>query len=192
MKSTLDAELVQFEASSNAAGSYSQGKTLRQDGNAALREGDFSKAQECLARAKAQLTEARDKAKPIHEKRMAKENAIALFKKGEWQNGLERAKKADQNDPELLFWIGTCYDKGLGNQRAALAYFILAANRGQLDAQLELGKQYEGRQKFAEAKKWYQKAAVQGNESAMKGLSRLVAFEEETNRRERETEKLKT
>ena len=194
IKSTLDAELAQFEASSNAADSYSQGKTFRQGGNMALREGDFSKAQKYLAWAKANLTEARDKAKPIYEKRVAKETAIALFKKGEWENGLESAQKADENDPELLFWIGTYHDMRPDDQRKALECFIRAAKMGHPDAQLELGKKYEDRQRFAEAKQWYRKAASQGSQQAKEKLNLLSLAQrrkelEEADRRGKEAER---
>ena len=191
MKATLDAELVRFEASSIVADSYSRGMTLRQEGNNALRNGDFHSAQKKLAEAKDVLKRALDAAKPIHEKRVAKETAIALFKIGKWQNGLESAKKAEQNDPELLFWIGTYFDKVLGDQQQALLCIIQAAKKGLPDAQLELGRRYEDRQEFAEAEQWYQKAASQGSQQAKEKLRLLSEAQrrkelEEAERRKRE------
>ena len=108
------------------------------------------------------------------------QKAIELFKKGEWRNGLVHAENGDQSDPELQFWIGTCYDMGLGancDAQKAIVHFRRAAEMGQVDAQCELGRRYESglgvSQDLAQAKRWYQAAASRGSKSAEKNLRRL-------------------
>ena len=110
--------------------------------------------------------------------------AIALFKKGEWQAGLQQAQKADQADAELQFWLGTCYDMGLGancDSRKAVECFRRAAEAGQIDAQCELGRRYESGRGVAKdlslAKRWYQAAAGQGSNVAERSLRRLYGQE---------------
>ena len=117
--------------------------------------------------------------------RIAKAKAIEMFKKGKWQEGLRYSEKADHNDAELLFWIGTCYDIGLGancNPQKVFECFSRAAAMGQRDAQCELGRLYESGngvvgKNIAEAKRWYQTAAIQGSENAKQALRRLEEAE---------------
>ena len=114
----------------------------------------------------------------------ASQRAIDLFKMGDWQSGLKQAENADQDDAELLFWLGTCYDIGLGancDAGKAVGYFRRAAEKGQLDAQCELGRRYELGQgvakDLAQAKRWYQAAASQGSKTAETSLNRVYDFE---------------
>ena len=104
-----------------------------------------------------------------------------MFNKGKWQEGLRYSEKADQNDAELLFRIGTCYDIGFGNPQKAFEYFYRAAAKGQMDAQCELGRMYESGngvgKDIAEAKRWYQAAAIQGSKNAENALHRLEEAE---------------
>ena len=106
--------------------------------------------------------------------------AIELFKKNDWQAGLAQAHQADHNDAELQFWLGTCYDLGLGTNhdaQKAIACFRKAAERGQVDAQCELGRHYESglgvAKDFSLAKRWYQAAASQGSTVAENSLRRM-------------------
>ena len=69
-----------------------------------------------------------------------------------------------------------------------------AAKMGLSDAQLELGRKYEDKQKFDKAKEWYQKAANQGSKIAVENLTRLSVAQrnkelEEVARKEREAER---
>jgi len=121
--------------------------------------------------------------------REATQKAIALFKKGDWQAGLLQAEKADQDDAELLFWLGTCHDMGLGDgcdAQKAVEYFRRAAEKGQIDALCELGRRYESGRgvdvDLSQAKRWYQTAASQGSKTAELGLRRLYGRENAASR----------
>jgi len=144
MKSELDAELDQFQSELSANGSdrYSQGLSLRQEGNAALEKGDFDLARRKLDEAKAKLTDALAEAKKIAADRSVKLEAIELFNKGSWQDGLKLAEKV-KYDKDIQFYIGTCYNFGYGVNRdpqMAREYFRRAAEKGQLDAKRELNR----------------------------------------------------
>lgn len=138
------------------------------------------------ARLALERAEAERKAKEDAERAVleASQRAIELFKKGDWQSGLKQAEKANQDDAELLFWLGTCYDIGLGancDAGKAVGYFRRAAEKGQVDAQCELGHRYEMGQgvtkDLAQAKRWYQTAASQGSKAAETSLRRVYDLE---------------
>lgn len=113
----------------------------------------------------------------------ATQEALKLFRSGKWLTGYREAQKADQENPELLYYLGKCYT---GENRAANQdqdkasdYFRQAAEKGWMDAQYELGRRYESgngvKRDCEQAKRWYRAASRQGSKDAQNNLDRLVA-----------------
>jgi len=151
----------------------------RAEAEKAVAEAEKKRKEEELARRESQNKRASDQARM----------AIELFKKGDWKSGLLQSEKADQDDAELLFWLGTCYDIGLGDgcdAQKAVDFFRRAAEKGQVDAQCELGSRYESGRgvnaDLAQAKRWYQTAAGQGSKTAERRLRRLYDQENAASR----------
>ena len=72
------------------------------------------------------------------------EIAKKAFEEKNWAEGIAAAKKTDLTDPWILFYMGYCYDLGLGVEKD-----------------------------YAEAMKWYQKSAVGGDSDAMRDIGTL-------------------
>ena len=76
-------------------------------------------------------------------------------------------RAAEKGVPEAQFWIGVAYDQhlwfGITDKQEAFKWFKQAAEYGYVDAEAELGQCYEDGdgvdQNYAEAAKWYRKAA---------------------------------
>lgn len=76
-------------------------------------------------------------------------------------------RAAEKGVPEAQFWIGVAYDQqlwfGIKDKHEACKWFKQAAERGQVDAEVELGRCYETgdgvERNYAVAAEWYRKAA---------------------------------
>ena len=87
----------------------------------------------------------------------------------------------DETDPETQFAIGNKYYNGEGVARdysEAVKWFRRAADKGNIDAQFQLGLMYEtgkGVSDYSEALNWYRLAANQGNSDAQYNLGHMYA-----------------
>ena len=72
---------------------------------------------------------------------------------------------AELGDPGDYLKLARFYENGEGvsqNYSEAVGWYTKAADKGNAEAQLELGERYYKVRKYSEAAKWYLKAAVQG------------------------------
>lgn len=87
-------------------------------------------------------------------------------------------KSAEKNWAEAQYYIGRCYYYGQGFPKPdyfqAVIWYQKAADQGNADAQYQLGLCYEKglgvKQDGKIARKWFEKAAANGNKNAMKKL----------------------
>lgn len=82
---------------------------------------------------------------------------------------------AESNHPEALFKLGQCYERGLTgvvNQAEAIRLYCLAADSGNLDAQLKVGSYYKTSNP-TESIRYYIMAAEKNNRTAFYALYEL-------------------
>lgn len=80
-------------------------------------------------------------------------------------------------DAELL--VARMYEEGLGtnaDMNKALEWYAKAAERGNAEAQFNMGYDCEQRGQYEEAMKWYRKAAKQGNVDALCNLGEMYEY----------------
>lgn len=82
-------------------------------------------------------------------------------------------KAADQDDADAKYWLGLCYQGGIGvrqNDIDAARWFLLAANQEHPEAQYQLAKCYASGRGVQASKKtavfWYRRSAARGNVNA--------------------------
>lgn len=100
-------------------------------------------------------------------------NLLRLYKNSDAVKWLKKA--AESNHPEALFKLGQCYERGLTgvvNQAEAIRLYCLAADKGNIDAQLKIGEHYKSRNP-KQAVKYYSMAARNGNRRAYNALYEL-------------------
>ena len=90
------------------------------------------------------------------------------------------AMAAKQGHASAQFYLGWCYDKGVGvtqNESKAARWYLKAAKKGQVDAQVNLAVNYidgRGVQKSqAQARRWFLRAAQQNSAIAQYNLGKL-------------------
>ncbi len=96
----------------------------------------------------------------------------------DWAKAAEYYRKAaDAGHAEAQYYLGECYEKGLGvsqDHTEAVAWYRKAAEQGNVPAQCNLGWCYENglgvAQDYKEAVAWYRKAAEQGYARAQHNL----------------------
>ena len=109
-----------------------------------------------------------------------KGSADALYNKKRYDEAYNLyLKAADAGDYWCQFRVAWMANNGEGvtkNMETARKYYMMSANQGYNYAQFNLGTIYEFTDKnYAEAYKWYHKAAEGGHASAMHNLSILLA-----------------
>ena len=86
-------------------------------------------------------------------------------------------KAAAQGDDDAMNNLGILYDSGHGverNKSTAAAWYLKGALKGNLCAQHNYGVYLElERERYADALKWYERAAAQGDESSMCNIGLL-------------------
>lgn len=85
---------------------------------------------------------------------------------------------AESGQPAAAAFLGDIYEKGDGvekNQAEALKWYLLAADKGDVSAQFDLGRLYSVQKNYTEAVKWYGKAAEKGNAAAQVNLGNMYA-----------------
>ena len=95
---------------------------------------------------------------------------LDCFRDGDWVHGVEWARDTDMTNPRIQYYMGHCYEFGLGVEKdevKAFEWYSKAANNGDAEGQCSLGVCYElGKgveTNSREAFKWYKKSAGNGN-----------------------------
>ena len=95
----------------------------------------------------------------------------------DWKTANEHAARADQNDPFILYVQGYAAIQRKDYARAGNAFFRKAADLGNPDAMLELGKLYMRRQFTApenEMENWLRQAIAAGRQEASLPLAEIL------------------
>lgn len=85
-------------------------------------------------------------------------------------------KAALKNEPHALFNLGICYERGLGvekDMKKALDYYRQAADLGLEKAQLNCALTFQEMQGMAEAARYFEMAAKQGNAVCQREIGRM-------------------
>ena len=97
--------------------------------------------------------------------------ALDCFERDEWKSGVEWAMETDLQNPRILYYMGHCFEFGLGGENKDLSkafyWYKASAEKGDADGQCSLGCFYEfgigTAIDFKEAFRWYKAAAENGN-----------------------------
>lgn len=84
--------------------------------------------------------------------------------------------KADAGDVDAQFRVGNAYDSGRGAPRSgenAMKYYLMAAEKGHVEAQNSVGSGLQAEKRYAEALPWYERAAAQRHALATNNLAYL-------------------
>lgn len=84
--------------------------------------------------------------------------------------------KADAGDINAQFSVGSAYDTGKGAPRSAenaMKYYLMAAERGHVEAQNSVGSGLQAEKRYSEALPWYERASAQGHALATNNLAYL-------------------
>src|SRR5258706_636075 len=82
--------------------------------------------------------------------------------------------KADGGDTNAQFSVGSAYDTGKGAPRSgenAIKYYLMAAERGHVEAQNSVGSGLQAEKRYTEALPWYERASAQGHPLATNNLA---------------------
>lgn len=84
--------------------------------------------------------------------------------------------KADAGDIDAQFRVGSAYDTGNGAPHSgenAMKYYLMAAEKGHVEAQNSVGSALQAEEKYSEALVWFERASAQGHALATNNLAFL-------------------
>lgn len=156
------------EAQYNLGNMYVSGKGVKRDLEEGLRwwkkvkEGGYDKVSDAIA----------DLATCL---------ALEAFENSQYAKGLELAADADQDDADILYYLGVCHKNALGgcgrNLAKAADNFLRAAREGSVEAQLQYAQcceEGDGVEKDLDiALGWYRSAAQGGSKEALIAIERV-------------------
>jgi uncharacterized protein len=102
--------------------------------------------------------------------------SLPLLASAQVQDTRELEQRALSGDVEAQLELAQRYDLGTGvrkNRKQAEKWFLLAAQGGNANAQNSLGSLLQERDKYIEARAWYEKAALQSHPQATNNLAYL-------------------
>ena len=110
---------------------------------------------------------------------------LDAFENNAWAKGMVYAEKTDKSDSEIQFYMGYCYENGLGTEKdggEAFRWYGKAVSQGHVKAMLRLAGMYEHGDwvdyNLEEAARLYVCAAIKGDGAARQRIGELAEDED--------------